>query len=401
MIKGTTKGTTKRRAVLALADGTHFLGYSYGSSSLGKGELVFNTSMSGYQEIITDPSYAGQIITFTYPHIGNVGVNPDDCEANKTLAAGVVLRDPSPVFSNYRAQESLDDFLDRNDCPAIYGIDTRMLTRKLRDQGCQNSCIISYGDSQQQEKQAIAMAIQEAQQMPAIGSSNLAEIASCAKQTEWLDALLPEFNNLDNASDNNSAKQANNHPTIFVYDCGLKHNIVRIIKQQGAKVVLVPYSSQATKIIAAKPDGILISNGPGDPETCGKIISDIQLFMAENIPLLGICLGQQLLGIACGAKIKKMKFGHHGANHPVKREADNTVAITSQNHNYTLDDDGLPSNIEVTHRSLFDDSIQGIKLKNKPIMAFQGHPEASPGPHDIVDIFTDFLKMARENNTNA
>ncbi len=395
----------RRKAVLGLADGSHLLGYCYGSNNIGKGELVFNTSMSGYQEIITDPSYAGQIITFTYPHIGNVGVNPDDCEARDILAAGVVLRDPSPIFSNYRAKESLDEFLKKNNCPAIYGIDTRMLTRKLRDQGCQNSCIVSYGeknkgvDKKMDEKQAIAKAIQEAQQMRPIGDSNLAEIASCAKRAEWLDTLIPDFNDLgDNASTRAKGKKS---PTIYVYDCGLKRNIVRIIKQQGAKVIIVPYASQAAKIIAAKPDGILISNGPGDPETCAKIISDIQLFMEQKIPLLGICLGQQLLGLACGAKIKKMKFGHHGANHPVKREVDNTVAITSQNHNYTLDDEGLPSNIQVTHRSLFDNSIQGIKLRDKPVMAFQGHPEASPGPHDIVDVFSDFITMAGGGKANA
>lgn len=386
------RGLSKRRAVLALADASYFIGYSYGSKSTGTGELVFNTSMSGYQEIITDPSYAGQIITFTYPHIGNVGVNPDDCEANKTLAAGVVMRDPSPIFSNYRAKESLDEFLDRSNCPAIYGIDTRMLTRKLRDQGCQNSCILSYADKKG-EQQAIKQAIQAAQQMPPIGDSNLAELASCAKQMEWNDKLLDDFNNFSSqATTKSSAKQA---PTIFVYDCGVKHNIVRIIKQQGAKVILIPYKSKAEKIIAAKPDGVLISNGPGDPETCAKIIDDLKLFMEKKIPLLGICLGQQLLGLACGAKIKKMKFGHHGANHPVKRMADNTVAITSQNHNYTLDDARLPNNIKVTHRSLFDDSIQGISLTDKPVMAFQGHPEASPGPHDIGDVFSDFLKMVK------
>ena len=384
----------RRRAVLGLSDGSYFWGYSYGSDAIGKGELVFNTSMTGYQEIITDPSYAGQIITFTYPHIGNVGINQDDYESRTVRAAGVVLRDVSPVHSNYRAKNSLDDFLKKNRCPAISGIDTRMLTRKLRDTGCQNSCILSFDGGAKAEAEAVAKAITEARKMKEIGASNLAELSSCVKAQEWTEEPLSDFNELPDRASNKNNK---NPPTVVIYDCGVKNNIARIIKAHGAKTILVPYSSKAKNIIEAKPQGILISNGPGDPETCTKTVEDIKEFMKAGIPLLGICLGQQLIGLANGAQITKLKFGHHGANHPVLRQKDGSVAITSQNHNYIIDEDSLPDNIQITHRSLFDNSIQGIKVKGKPVMAFQGHPEASPGPHDIVDVFADFMKIVMNN----
>ena len=384
----------KRRAVLGLADGSHLLGYSYGSPKTGGGELVFNTSMTGYQEIISDPSYAGQVITFTYPHIGNVGVNSHDYESTPVRAAGVVLRDTSPIFSNYRAEKSLAEFLEKHECPAISNLDTRMLTRKLRDEGCLNSCILSFEGGEKEEKYAVAEAIKIAKEMPPIGDKNLAELSSRKKEQEWQDKTIAEFSQLPVKVTQDAKKNSNLR--ILVYDCGIKNNIARLLKEHGGQVSLLPYGEDAAKVIAKKPHGIVISNGPGDPLACGKMIKDIQSFSEAGIPILGICLGQQLIGLANGAKIAKMKFGHHGANHPVKKEADNLVMITSQNHNYTLDDKNLPQNIEVTHRSLFDGSIQGIKIKGKPIIAFQGHPEASPGPHDAVDMFGDFIELAQK-----
>lgn len=386
----------KRRAIIGLADGSYLTGYAYGSHVIGKGELVFNTSMSGYQEIITDPSYGGQIITFTYPHIGNVGINAEDYESKPVRTAGVVLRDISPVYSNYRAEHSLEEFLEKYKCPAITSLDTRMLTRKLRDSGCQNSCIISFTGGTEAEKEAATEAIKLAQEMPSISSSNLAAISSISKEQKWQQGTHPDFSSFAPTNSKQVKVKTKSSPRVVVYDCGLKHNIARMITEKGAKVELLPYSSDANKILASKPDGIVISNGPGDPNSCTKVIEDIKSFIAAGIPMLGICLGQQLIGLASGAKIIKLKFGHHGANHPVRRLKDNSVAITSQNHNYSLDDESLPSSIEVTHRSLFDDTIQGIKLKNKPVIAFQGHPEASPGPHDIADVFTDFVLLIRD-----
>ncbi len=424
----------RRRAVIGLADGTHLCGYSYGycpeintpdipppaantsaapaatpahtpptHTGYTGGELVFNTSMCGYQEIMTDPSYSGQIITFTCPHIGNVGINDEDYESANIHAAGLVFRNISPLYSNYRATRSFEEFLIKNKCAAITNVDTRLLTRKLRDHGCQNSCIISFEGGDEEESKAAQQAIEQARRMPAIGSNNLAQLASCGDTQLWQEDL-GDWSHSE--SGNHSEKNSGNHSEhnsppplhILVYDCGVKRNILRLLKEQGCKVTLVPYDCKAQDLINQhQVDGVLISNGPGDPETCEKIIQDIKFFLQQNIPLLGICLGHQLLGIAVNAKSQKMKFGHHGANHPVRREKDNTVAITSQNHNFTLDEASLPSNIRVTHRSLFDNSIQGIELTDKPAIGFQGHPEASPGPHDITEIFTSFIQLINQN----
>ena len=451
----------RRRAVIGLADGTHLCGYSYGycpdinapdippqggntqgGNTQGAnaprtkartkanvppahtpptyigGELVFNTSMCGYQEIMTDPSYSGQIITFTCPHIGNVGVNDEDYESTRIHAAGLVFRNVSPLYSNYRATRSFEEFLIKNKCAAITNVDTRLLTRKLRDHGCQNSCIISFEGGDEEESKAAQQAIEQARRMPAIGSNNLAQLASCGDTQLWQEDLgdwshSESENNSEKNSEHNSESPSMESPPmesppmespsmesphILVYDCGVKSNILRLLKEQGCKVTLVPYDCKAQDLINQhQADGVLISNGPGDPETCKKVIQDIKFFLQQSIPLLGICLGQQLLGIAVNAKSQKMKFGHHGANHPVRREKDNTVAITSQNHNFTLDEASLPSNIRVTHRSLFDNSIQGIELTDKPAIGFQGHPEASPGPHDITEVFTSFIQLIKQS----
>ena len=399
----------RRRAVIGLADGTHLCGYSYGycpdintpvantpaSPAHTGGELVFNTSMCGYQEIMTDPSYSGQIITFTCPHIGNVGVNDEDYESANIHAAGLVFRNISPLYSNYRATRSFEEFLIKNKCAAITNVDTRLLTRKLRDHGCQSSCIISFEGGDEEESKAAQQAIEQARRMPAIGSNNLAQLASCGDTQLWQEDL-GDWSHSE--SGNHSGNHSEPPPHILVYDCGVKRNILRLLKEQGCKVTLVPYDCNAQDLINQhQVDGVLISNGPGDPETCEKIIQDIKFFLQQNIPLLGICLGQQLLGIAVNAKSQKMKFGHHGANHPVRREKDSTVAITSQNHNFTLDEASLPSNIRVTHRSLFDNSIQGIELTDKPAIGFQGHPEASPGPHDITEVFTSFIQLINQS----
>lgn len=378
------------KAVIGLADGSYLYGYAYGHYSneinSTEGEMVFNTAMSGYQEIMTDPSYSGQIIVFTYPHIGNVGINKEDYESKRAQAAGFVIRDISPIFSNWRAEYSLEDFLNKNKILAITGIDTRMLTRKLRDKGCQNCCILSFTEGN--EELAAQAAIEKARQLPAIDSNNLAQISSCGSVSNWQEDL----GNWDH-----TVKDKSIALHIIVYDCGVKYNILRTFKEHNVKVTLVPYESKVESLIKQhQPDGVLFSNGPGDPKTCEKAINDIKYFLEQKIPLLGICLGHQLLGIACGAKTQKMKFGHHGANHPVKREKDNSLAISSQNHNFTLEESSLAANIKVTHRSLFDNSIQGIELIDKPAIGFQGHPEANPGPHDMNDIFIDFIKLMKK-----
>jgi carbamoyl-phosphate synthase small subunit len=359
-------------ALLALADGSLFSGFSIGVSGQTVGEVVFNTSITGYQEILTDASYASQIITFTYPHIGNVGVNPEDMESNKIWAAGLIIKELSPIVSNWRAQMSLPEFLHQQKIIGIAGIDTRRLTQILRDKGAQNGCIVTG------KKCDPDQAIKAAQAFPGLKGQDLAQVVSTKKITKWKQPKNPKYH-------------------VVVYDFGTKYNILRLLVERGCKVTLVPAKTPANKVLELKPDGIVLSNGPGDPAACKYAISNLKVLLKKDLPILGICLGCQLLALACGAKTVKMKFGHHGANHPVKDLKTNMVAITSQNHGFSIDEKSLPSCLEITHRSLFDNTIQGIKHKTKPAFAFQGHPEASPGPHDIIYLFDEWGLNAKTN----
>lgn len=359
-------------ALLALADGSLFYGTSIGASGKTAGEVVFNTSMTGYQEILTDPSYAQQIITFTYPHIGNVGVNPQDMESNKVWAAGLIIRELSPVVSNWRAQISLDEFLKQQKVVGIAGIDTRRLTQLLRDKGVQNGCIIT-------GKCDPDVAIDAAKKFPSLTGRDLARVVSTKQIIEWKQPIQPKYH-------------------VVVYDFGVKHNILQMLADRGCRLTIVPAQSSATKVLKLKSDGILLSNGPGDPAACSYAIANIKILLEKNMPLFGICLGFQMMALACGAKTIKVKFGHHGANHPVKDLKTNMVAITSQNHNFVVNEKSLPRNLQITHRSLFDNTLQGIRHKTKPAFAFQGHPEASPGPHDIAYLFDLFIDLMNKSS---
>jgi len=354
-------------ALLALADGNLFYGTSIGASGKTAGEVVFNTSMTGYQEILTDPSYTQQIITFTYPHIGNVGVNPEDMESNKVWASGLIIRELSPIVSNWRAQQSLNEFLKQHKIIGIADIDTRRLTQILRDKGVQNGCIVS-------EDLNPDSAIDMAKKFPSLTGQDLAKIVSTKQIIEWKQPLQPKYH-------------------VVVYDFGVKYNILRMLTDRGCRLTVVPAQYSASDVLKLKPNGVLLSNGPGDPAACSYAIENIKILLENNIPLFGICLGFQLLALACGAKTIKVKFGHHGANHPVKDLKTGMVAITSQNHNFVVDEKSLPRDLQITHRSLFDNTLQGIQHKTKPAFAFQGHPEASPGPHDIAYLFDRFINL--------
>lgn len=358
-------------ALLALADGSVFRGISVGAAGSTVGEVVFSTSITGYQEILSDLSYTQQIVTLTYPHIGNVGVNHDDNESKGASAAGLIIRDLSLATSNWRAQQSLADYLKASNIVAIAEIDTRRLTRILRDKGVQSGCIMT-GDVDENK------ALQQAKDFSGLVGANLADVVSTKEVYEW-----------DEPTWQTKKPEARWH--VVVYDYGVKRNILRLLVDRGCKVTVVPSTYPAEKVIAMQPDGIVLSNGPGDPGACTVAIHNIQQLLKTNIPIYGICLGHQLLALAAGAKTFKMKFGHHGANHPVRNEQTGRVYITSQNHGFAVQDDTLPKNIIVTHRSLFDGSIQGIRFTDKPIFAFQGHPEACPGPHDINDLFDQFI----------
>lgn len=369
-------------AVLALADGSLFFGFSLGANGQTVGEVVFNTSMTGYQEILTDPSYAEQIVTLTYPHIGNVGVNPSDCESHRAWAAGLIIREPSPIVSNWRAEQSLEQYLKSENIVAIAGVDTRRLTRLLRTTGAQNGCILAGEHIDADE------AIRQAKAYPGLQNKDLAKDVCTQAIKPWRDGSLTL------AGDAESTPREKFHAV--VYDYGVKHNILRLLVDQGFRVTLVPAQASLTDVLALKPDGVLLSNGPGDPGACDYAIKNIQQLMAKRVPLFGICLGFQLLALACGAKTLKMKFGHHGANHPVQDLKTGRVFITSQNHSFAVDENTLPSDLAITHRSLFDNTLQGIAHKTVPAMAFQGHPEASPGPHDIVEMFRDFVELCQK-----
>lgn len=368
-------------AVLVLADGSVFKGISIGFRGHATGEVVFNTAMTGYQEILTDPSYMGQIVTLTYPHIGNTGTNAEDQESNKTYAAGLVIRDLPVLASNWRLQETLPNYLARNNIVAIADIDTRRLTRLTRQKGAQNGCILAGAHSETY----IAEALKHARAAPNMAGLDLAKAVSCREKYTWQEGVW--------ALETGYRPAKNLRFHVVAYDYGVKHNILRMLAERGCKVTVLPAQASAQEALALKPDGVFLSNGPGDPEPCDYAIRAIQEIMAHHIPLFGICLGHQLLGLASGAKTMKMKFGHHGANHPVQDLDTKKVYITSQNHGFAVDEATLPVNVRVTHKSLFDGTCQGIARTDKPAFSFQGHPEASPGPHEMGYLFDRFVNM--------
>ena len=368
-----------QQALLALEDGSLFYGQSIGAAGVTTGEVVFNTSMTGYQEILTDPSYAKQIVTLTFPHIGNTGCNSVDEESARPMVAGLIVRDASMLFSNWRSEASLQDYLQAHGIVAIAGIDTRRLTRILREKGAQGGCIVA-GESPDQE-----LALNNARSFPGMQGQDLARVVTTPKAYEWNQGSF----------DLNSNDWKTTTPVYHVvaYDFGIKRNILRMLSDRRCRVTVVPATTTASEVLALKPDGVFLSNGPGDPEPCDYAIEAIGEILKTELPVFGICLGVQLLGLAAGASTIKMKFGHHGANHPVQDLDTRQVLITSQNHGFSLDEKSLPGHIRATHRSLFDDSLQGIELNNGRAFGFQGHPEASPGPHDVAPLFDRFIKL--------
>ena len=370
-------------AILVLADGSVFYGKSIGAKGHTIGEVVFNTSMTGYQEILTDPSYFKQIVTLTYPHIGNTGANQEDCESNNVYAAGLIIRDLPLLHSNFRSEVSLSDYLQTNNVVAIADIDTRRLTRILRDKGAQAGCIMT-GEIDE------VRALELAKSFGSMAGKDLAQEVTSNDSFSWssgewrlgkgfVEQTQPEFN-------------------IVAYDFGVKHNILRMLAERSCRITVVPAKTPAAQVLSLNPDGIFLSNGPGDPEPCDYAISAIKALLASKKPIFGICLGHQLLALAAGGKTKKMAFGHHGANHPVQDLDTQKVLITSQNHGFEVDEASLPSNVRVTHRSLFDHSVQGIELIDQSAFSFQGHPEASPGPNDVAYLFDKFINEMRKAN---
>ncbi|QDY40943.1 glutamine-hydrolyzing carbamoyl-phosphate synthase small subunit [Candidatus Pantoea soli] len=379
-----------KSALLVLEDGTQFHGRAIGATGSAVGEVVFNTSMTGYQEILTDPSYSRQIVTLTYPHIGNVGANAADEESSQIHAQGLVIRDLPLITSNFRSEESLSAYLQRNNIVGIADIDTRKLTRLLREKGALNGCIIA-GDNPD-----AALALQKAQAFPGLKGMDLAKEVTTAETYAWqqgswtLKAGLPEQQRADSLPFH-----------VVAYDYGAKRNILRMLVDRGCRLTVVPAQTPAEDVLALNPDGIFLSNGPGDPEPCDYAIRAIQAFLQTEIPVFGICLGHQLLALASGAKTVKMKLGHHGGNHPVKDLDNNRVMITAQNHGFAVDDSNLPANLRVTHVSLFDQTVQGIHRTDKPAFSFQGHPEASPGPHDAAPLFDHFIELIEAYRSHA
>ena len=374
---------SQQPALLALEDGSLFWGSSIGISGLSVGEVVFNTSMTGYQEILTDPSYAQQIITLTYPHIGNVGANDEDEESPKIFATGLVIRDLPVQVSNWRQESDLSSYLQKNNVVSIANIDTRRLTRILREKGAQNGAIMAGKKmSEINEEEALAAA----KSFPGLKGMDLAKEVTTTKPYQWDEGCW-------SLEDGYKSNQEQKKFKVFAYDFGVKRNILRILHDLGCELEVIPAKTSASEVRAKKPDGVFLSNGPGDPEPCDYAIKAIQEIVAAGIPTFGICLGHQLLGLACGANTIKMKFGHHGANHPVQDLKTKTVMISSQNHGFAVDEKTLPSELEATHRSLFDGSLQGIRHTQKPAYSFQGHPEASPGPQDVRPLFNEFIKM--------
>ena len=401
-------------AILVLADGTVFRGIAIGASGSSVGEVVFNTAMTGYQEILTDPSYCQQIVTLTYPHVGNVGCNAQDVESRQVFASGLVIRDLSMTVSNFRSTQSLPEYLKANHVVAIAGIDTRKLTRILRSKGAQSGCIAT-GDN-------VEAALAAARGFAGLAGMDLAQVVTCEKSYQWTQrewqlgvgyedlgfrirdskaGIQDSGARIQEQGTGGAAGAAESripHPVslpfhVVAYDFGVKHNILRMLAQRGCRITVVPAKTPATEVLAMQPDGVFLSNGPGDPEPCDYAIAATQMFLAKNIPLFGICLGHQILGLAAGAKTVKMKFGHRGANHPVQDVQTKQVMITSQNHGFAVDAATLPINARVTHISLFDGTLQGFELTDKPAFCFQGHPEASPGPHDVDALFDKFVAL--------
>ena len=368
-------------ALLALADGTVFRGTSAGAAGLASGEVVFNTAITGYQEILSDPSYCRQIVTLTHPHIGNTGTNREDMESAKVFAAGLVVRDLSPAVSSWRAEGGLSDFLAANKVVAIAGIDTRRLTRILREKGAQNGAVLAGSDDADR-------ALEAARTFPGLAGMDLAKVVTTGKPYEWSEGAWRPGGGF--------GKGAGSRFHVVAYDYGVKHNILRMLVERACRVTVLPAQTPAAEALALKPDGVFLSNGPGDPEPCDYAIRAIREIIDTGTPTFGICLGHQLMGLASGAKTMKMKFGHHGANHPVKDLESGTVVITSQNHGFAVDPDTLPANLKTTHISLFDGSLQGFARTDRPAFCFQGHPEASPGPHDIEYLFDRFAKLMQE-----
>jgi carbamoyl-phosphate synthase small subunit len=377
-------------AVLALEDGTVFRGISVGAAGTATGEVVFNTAMTGYQEILTDPSYSRQIVTLTYPHIGNTGTNPDDLESGSIHAAGLVIRDLPLLHSSWRATESLPEFLIRGGVVAIAEIDTRRLTRVLREKGAQAGCIAS-GEAASRPD----LAIEAARRFPGLKGMDLAKVVSTKRSFQWNEGT-------NWALEQGARRRPGQRLHVVAYDFGIKRNILRLLADHGCRMTVVPAQTSAAEVLALSPDGVFLSNGPGDPEPCVYAIEAIRALVAAAVPTFGICLGHQLLGLAMGARTVKMKFGHHGANHPVIDLDGGRVFISSQNHGFAVDEATLPENVRATHRSLFDGSLQGIEVADRPAFSFQGHPEASPGPRDLAPLFARFVEsMLRQGSVPA
>ncbi len=384
---------THPTAILAIADGTVFIGNSIGAPGATTGEVVFNTAITGYQEILTDPSYARQIVTLTYPHIGNYGVNEEDVEAAKVHAAGLIIRDLPLVASNFRTTQTLSDYLKAQGTVAIANIDTRKLTRILRTKGAQNGAIVSLAAGEEATPAAIDKALAAARGVPSMAGLDLAKVVSAEKPYEWTQA---EWHLGEGYGEKPQGKYH-----VVAFDYGVKKNILRMLTERGCHVTVVPATTPASEVKKLKPDGVFLSNGPGDPEPCDYAIDATRELVDEGYPTFGICLGHQILALASGAKTFKMKFGHHGANHPVKDLDNGRVSITSQNHGFAVDEKTLPANLRATHVSLFDGTLQGLARTDKPAFCFQGHPEASPGPHDIGYLFDRFVGLMKDKGPGA
>ena len=374
-------------AVLALQDGTIFNGVSVGDDGNTIGEVVFNTAMTGYQEILTDPSYCRQIVTLTYPHIGNTGTNSEDMESPKIHASGLIIRDCSMLASNWRVERDFREFLRGGKTVAIAGIDTRKLTRLIREKGAQSGCIMT-GEANPDT------AVEHARKFPGIAGMDLAKFVTTDRTYQWCYGV--DFGKRSRVM---SRRIAPYH--VVAYDFGIKRNILRVLSDLDCRMTVVPATTTADEVLSLMPDGVFLSNGPGDPEPCDYAIKAIQEILESGVPIFGICLGHQLLALACGAKTVKMKFGHHGANHPVQNLSTGQVMITSQNHGFAVEEESLPEDVEATHRSLFDGTLQGIALKDAPAFSFQGHPEASPGPHDLLPLFERFIADMEEVKRNS